>query len=1515
MAVLVLLIAQWSLWRAAEETSLDDARQSMARLAASIAATVDGAKHVELHDAALLDSPIYDQAIAPLRAILKSTPDVRYIYTAVADGPTVRFVLDAAEPGDHDGDGREDRAQVWEPYLDAEPVIWEALGDGSHPGHPVASPAPYSDEWGTFITGYAPIIAPDGHQIGIVGVDMLAERFLAEQASRRSAAYLGLLPGIALSGGIGVGAFLLRRRQLRGRRDLEASRLGAVASARRLAESEVRTRAVIDTALDAVVSMDDRGVVTDWNSQAEATFGWERSEAIGRAMHDLIVPPELAERHRHGLERYMKTGVGSVLGKRIEVPALRKDRSRILVELAITPVQSPTGVTFAAFLRDISERKAEDSARAAALELSSRLAAASTISEAARAANDALAALTGVERSAVLLFDEEDRCRFVGWRGISLAYRERIDGHCPWTRGQLGAEPIVVRDVSRDPAMAAYQSAFEAEGIATLAFVPVIGDAGVVGKLMLYDRVPGALTPERIARACIASSGLAGSVARLQAQEALRAAEQRMRTIVESAEAIVAEYDPADDRFTFVSPQAERLGYDLAEWSRAGFWHARMHPEDRDRAMAFSAERIAARADHRFQCRLIRADGSVVWVEHIVSVRTAESGATRLLLMMLDITASKDAERAIAESERRFRVIADASPGLVWTSDATAACTYFNAEWSKLTGLDVDQLRNGGWTESIHPTERDAIVAAYTEAFATRTIFRAEYRLRRADGSYAWVLDTGRANIGDDGTFHGYVGMAVDVSDRRAAEQSVAQKAAELAVLAARNEELAAAVEASADCVIITDPAGRIRYVNRAFERLSGWTRAEIAEQLPSVLRSDRQPKDVDDEVVATLRQGKPWSGRLCNRRRVLGLDGSPVAGDGCYWVETTITPMYGEGGVCQGHVSVQRDITELVERERLEAIDRAGAEAKVAVMHALQTEAPFNDRLASALGAVMVLEAKGASDESRGCLYLVEPEGTSVRLVATCCGRGPRVVHDPDDGHLRTPRDAFVGRSSLSSGEPEMIERCTCPTCLGCTGSRSPHGHFAVPLRGAATTVGAILLRTTPDARLEAPHVAALRAIGEIIGAAIDRERARQLLVEARTSAEAASRAKSEFLANMSHEIRTPLTAILGYADLLQEDGDLSRAPERRKETIATIRRAGEHLLTIVNDILDLSKIEAGRMEMESVEFEPQAVLASVESLVGARAEEKGVRLTLSTGTALPERALGDPTRLRQILLNLAGNAVKFTEEGGVRISASVVPQPAPGPGRGLGDAAPERAVLEVLFEDSGLGMSAEQADRLFRPFSQADASVTRRQGGTGLGLTISRRLARLMGGDVTLDWTEPGKGSRFRLRLPLDVPAGARWLEGLGANQRSATDSKVRAAIRIGGRVLLAEDGIDNQRLISFHLRSAGATVDIAENGLVALSMLVQARAEGHPYDLLVSDMQMPELDGYSLARRLREQGDPIAIVALTAHAMSDDRARCIDAGCDDYATKPIDRQALLATCRAWLGRRHGEGRRDAA
>ncbi|MEX2208700.1 MAG: ATP-binding protein [Myxococcota bacterium] len=418
--------------------------------------------------------------------------------------------------------------------------------------------------------------------------------------------------------------------------------------------------------------------------------------------------------------------------------------------------------------------------------------------------------------------------------------------------------------------------------------------------------------------------------------------------------------------------------------------------------------------------------------------------------------------------------------------------------------------------------------------------------------------------------------------------------------------------------------------------------------------------------------------------------------------------------------------------------------------------------------------------------------------------------------------------------------------------------------LLGAAERIGQgdLSVRLAIDREDEVGEVArAVNEMAEKLDAnASDLHAQHVALIDAKDRAEEASRAKTDFLANVSHEIRTPMTAVLGYTDLLLAGaGDATE----REVWAAAVRRNGAQLLDLIDGILDVSRLESDRLEIQRRGCKLRELVEPVAATARAEANEKGLAFSCEIGDRCPQAIDTDPVRLRQILANLLRNAVKFTSAGSVDLRVS----PA-------GDSG-TRLSFEVA--DSGVGIPAKDLERIFAPFGQVDASHTRRFGGAGLGLAISRRLAKLLGGTLGVS-SEPGRGSTFRLEIeaPAVVPASA--------------EPPTRRA-----RVLLAEDGADNQRLIRALLRPR-ADVALVENGAQALAQALAALDAGEPYDLVLMDMQMPVMDGYEATLRLRESGYTAPIVALTAHAMSGDRERCLAAGCDEYLTKPIDRTRLL-------------------
>ena len=397
--------------------------------------------------------------------------------------------------------------------------------------------------------------------------------------------------------------------------------------------------------------------------------------------------------------------------------------------------------------------------------------------------------------------------------------------------------------------------------------------------------------------------------------------------------------------------------------------------------------------------------------------------------------------------------------------------------------------------------------------------------------------------------------------------------------------------------------------------------------------------------------------------------------------------------------------------------------------------------------------------------------------------------------------------------------------------------------------------------------------------------EVAEREIAAAKAKAEQANQAKSAFLANMSHEIRTPMNAILGFGDLLMDDG-LTEA--ERLDYASRIRGNGDQLLQLIDDILDLSKIEAGKVRIEKLRFSIAELVNEVAQQLRPLAERKNLALEVEFRTPVPQVIYSDPVRLKQILTNLIGNAIKFTQAGRIEVRLSF-----------------EKRFLAIEVEDTGLGISSASQRELFRPFHQGDGSITRRFGGTGLGLALSRRLAAALEGSLSLARSEPGKGSCFRLNIETGDVSGVLFV----TSPKDLSPVRSRPALKVAGarvkklqgvKLLLAEDSSENETLIRLYLEREGAELTAVRNGQEAVET-----AASRDFDLVLMDIQMPEMDGLEATRRLRAGGFSKPILALTAHALREEVERSLQAGCDAHLTKPIERSSLVDAIKTRLQR----------
>ncbi len=905
---------------------------------------------------------------------------------------------------------------------------------------------------------------------------------------------------------------------------------------------------------------------------------------------------------------------------------------------------------------------------------------------------------------------------------------------------------------------------------------------------------------------------------------------------------------------------------------------------------------------------VLGVSGAIISVLLAALVYSMGRARIRAVTLATEMTAGLRASEAAANTSRQrveqamaeltaYQAAMD-EHAIIAVTDPAGTILHVNDLFCKISGYCREELVGANHrlvNSGTHPR------SFWTEMFRTvmgGQVWHAEVCNRAKNGSLYWVDTTVAPMRNEAGKIVRFVAIRADLTERKRSEKRLIDSERQA-------RDLALIAEKANNASIITDAQGRIVWVNDGFVRITGYTLEEARGKRPgSMLQGPR----TDMATVARMREAiseqVPFVVEIYN----YGKDGRE------FWLHVDATPVFDGNGDLTHYVAVETDIHERKMAELLR-----GGQARVLEMLTGQSPLPVlleevcrvieQQCPGSGAGASIMLLEGNTLRSTAGALtpdeYRVAVNGCTIGPTSGSCGvaawSGSLVVTadmhtDPNWAAYRELTDAHDLRSCWSMPVKSALGEVLGTMALYHNRPATPTENDLRLLGEAARLAGIAIERRQTEHRLADMMKDVLHSRDESERQGVELVVRATEMEQLRDKAEEATAAKSAFLANMSHEIRTPLTAILGYADLLRDDGEMAAAPVRRLQTIETIRSAGQHLLTVINDILDLSKIEAGKMTVESIETSLPEIFQEVESLMRPRSAAKGVRLGTHLETPIPTRVLSDPTRLRQILMNLVGNAAKFTDHGSITLSAKVA-----------GSAADPRLLIDII--DTGSGLHPDQAARLFSAFSQADESVTRKHGGTGLGLTICRRLAELMGGHVTLERSEPGMGSCFRIDLPLVAVAGSSLMTDVGSVlSGSGRPAAAQQAVRLTGRILLAEDGEDNQRLISFHLKKAGAEVEIAENGVIALERIRAAEAAGKPYDLLLTDMQMPEMDGYTLARTLRSAGSTLAIVALTAHAMAEDRAKCHDAGCDDYATKPIDKISLLSTCAKWMGQPGG-------
>lgn len=861
-----------------------------------------------------------------------------------------------------------------------------------------------------------------------------------------------------------------------------------------------------------------------------------------------------------------------------------------------------------------------------------------------------------------------------------------------------------------------------------------------------------------------------------------------------------------------------------------------IHAEDLPQLKATLRSFAATPTPFHLEFRLQHCEGEYRAISATGIPRIGADGTVMgLIVTCVDVTDRRSEVRRAAETEEFLRQTGRVARIGAWELQLDTQTAIWSEEVYRIHEIEPGTMLS--LEEAIqfyHPDARPIIAAAVQQAIEHGTPYDLELQFTSASGRLLWVRSLGRTTHVDGKTVRLY-GTFQDITDRKLVE------------LARQEQEGLSRtfIEHFNDIVFTVTPDGEIRYIGPNTERHMGYTPNDLlGSQFAPLVHPDDIPACF--EHMLSVLQGEGSRELEC---RVLHKNGQ------YRWFATTGArlPPDANGEVLL--LGCTRDITE---RKQMQESLRASQE-----LFRIVTDT-IDDIIC-------------VSTADRQISY-VSPSWCRL----TGYSASDNVMPDLS-GHAH-PEDRLkleAMRERNLQGEQTSVEwRC-----------RHRDGRYiwletrAKPVLDATGQVSQIVGCSRDITARKQAEEEFRRFAREIEESRNQIAKQADELRQANELAQQASLAKSAFLANMSHEIRTPMTAILGYANLLLTETSWVHNPTDRNDALLAIHRNGEHLLTIINDILDLSKIESGRMELETVACNIRQLVEDVVASFQIRATEKGLQLATDFGINVPETAGTDPTRVRQILINLIGNAIKFSDHGSVTVIVAAEP------------IHPKQWKLRFEVLDTGIGIDSSRLNELFVPFTQVDARTTRKFGGTGLGLAISRRLASMLGGDLQAS-SRIGVGSSFVASILsecLDMDAKST------DNRPSRTTAPTEIAHpRLDGcRLLLVEDGRDNQRLIAFLLTRAGAHVEIADNGLRAIDLL---QSIGHMIDVILMDMQMPELDGYSATRQLRGQGDRRPIIALTANAMSNDRELCLAAGCSDYIAKPVNRGELLEVVSKW-------------